>query len=402
MSSKTTIKSTKTSIKFSNTNKKNTIKEIISEYKRVMKEFIDILWIIDDTPDFISKKIYSQVDSWFTAALLQNAARQASGIVRQCKGKQVKRKFVINKLISENKLKRARKLQKIYDGISISKPKLNNVGLTLGGRFAIMDFDNQTSFDGWITLKCISKDIRLKIPFKKTKHFNKLLSLGKLKSGIRLSNKNITFMFDVPEIKKKSTGSTLGIDIGLKNVISCSNSHISKINSHGHDLNSICSILARKKGESKGFKRAQAHRTNYINWSINQLNLDKVKQVNIEEIKYLRYKNKTSKKLSHWTYTDIFGKIESYCEEHGVHVLKVNPTYTSQRCSNCGFTRKSNRKGKLFKCSECGYTTDADLNASINISLRLKPIWKKQRLKQMNRVGFYWLVEGQDCIVPVV
>jgi len=389
-------------MKFSNTNKKDAIKNIIFEYKRVMEEFITLMWLIDDLKPLADKELTSQVSTWLSARMVQCASKQASGIVRGTRRKQEKRLFVIGELIKENKLKRARKLQKIYDEVSISKPNLNNVEPELDSRFVKIDLDNSTSFDGWIDLWCIGNKLKLQIPFKKTKHFNKLLALGELKKGIRLSSKNITFMFDIPEVTKKDSGITLGIDIGLKNVISCSNSHISKPNPHGHDLDSICSILARKKGESKGFKRAQAHRTNYINWAINQLNLSGTKQINIEAIKNLRYKNKSSRKLARWTYTDIFGKIESYCEEHGVHVLKVNPTYTSQRCSNCGWTRKSNRKGKLFKCGQCSLELDADLNASINISLKLKPIWNKQRLKQANRVGFYWLVDGQDSIVPVV
>ncbi len=73
--------------------------------------------------------------------------------------------------------------------------------------------------------------------------------------------------------------------------------------------------------------------------------------------------------MSHWTYTDIFEKLKSYCEEQGVLVTRVNPAYTSQKCSACGSIARENRSGKLFKCTECNFTQDADLNASKNISL---------------------------------
>jgi hypothetical protein len=43
---------------------------------------------------------------------------------------------------------------------------------------------------------------------------------------------------------------------------------------------------------------------------------------------------------------------------------------------------------------------DSDLNASINLSLDLMPIGKKERLLQNNRKGFYWHVTGQEHIVP--
>ena len=104
--------------------------------------------------------------------------------------------------------------------------------------------------------------------------------------------------------------------------------------------------------------------------------------------------------MSHWTYTDISYKLESLCEEHGVQTLYVSPTYTSQRCSECGWVRKSNRKGSQFKCKSCGFTLDADLNASLNIALDLPDISEKKRLSRPNKKGFYWNVIGKECIVP--
>jgi len=65
-------------------------------------------------------------------------------------------------------------------------------------------------------------------------------------------------------------------------------------------------------------------------------------------------------------------------------------------------TRKGNRKLKQFKCDICGFAADADLNASINLSLDLSFITKKERLSQINREGFYWFEIGQEPIVPDV
>ena len=207
-------------------------------------------------------------------------------------------------------------------------------------------------------------------------------------------------MFDLPDIEPKKNGSIYGVDVGMKNSISCSNGYISEKNNHGHDLMTIAKLLSRKKKGSKAFLRCQKHRKNYINWSINNLNLDTCKQLNIEKIKDLRRYKKTSRLMSHWTYTEIFGKLKSKSHEQGVLVHEVSPTYTSQRCSECGWVHKASRNGKEFKCTSCGFTTDADLNASINISLPLPQISEEKRLKQANRTGFFWVVEGQEPIVP--
>ena len=48
-------------------------------------------------------------------------------------------------------------------------------------------------------------------------------------------------------------------------------------------------------------------------------------------------------------------------------VIRINPAYTSQTCSWCGFTDAINRWKRLFHCVSCGFTHHADCNASCNI-----------------------------------
>jgi len=396
------IKSSKTSLKFSNAGKINILNKIIDEYTIVVRSFVDILWEMETVPKFIDKDITRKIDTWLSARMVQCAGKQASGIVRGTKKKQEKRLFVYNKLISEGKSRKAKKLKRFIDKNIISKPKIETLEMELDSRFVKINFENETSFDGWITISSIGNKLKLKIPFRRNKHFNLLYSKGTLKDGVRLGRNTISFNFDIPDKIKKDKGGVLGIDIGQVTTITCSNGFSSIKDIHGHDLNSITDKLSRKQKGSKGFKKGQEHRQNYINWSIKQLNLDEVKEVRIENIKNLRKGKRSSKKLSLWTYTDIFYKIEDYCNEHGVHVVKVNPTYTSKRCSVCGWTRSSNRKGKQFKCGHCGNIIDADLNASINIATPLKPIWFKQRQQYNIKKGFFWNIVREDNIVPLV
>lgn len=55
----------------------------------------------------------------------------------------------------------------------------------------------------------------------------------------------------------------------------------------------------------------------------------------------------------------------------GVPFMLVDPAYTSQACSHCGFISKSNRKSQSeFHCGQCGYVAHADYNAAQNIAHR--------------------------------
>ena len=50
-------------------------------------------------------------------------------------------------------------------------------------------------------------------------------------------------------------------------------------------------------------------------------------------------------------------------------VEKVNPAYTSQRCSACGHIAAESRKSQaLFVCVACNFTLNADVNAARNIA----------------------------------
>jgi len=391
------IRSTKTSLKFSNVKKLDSLHLFIDEYRNVVSQFVNILWEQKKVKCLIPKETTSLITSWISKRAIQCAAKQASAIVRGTKQKQSQRLFVIKKLQSEGK--DYSKLQKLYDTLQITKPNVM-VEPELDSRFIKIVMDNPTSFDGWVTLSSLGNSLKIEVPFKKHKHFNKMLLKGTIKSGIRLSKKMITFMFDIEDSKPKTVGSLIGIDVGLSTTLSCSNGQVIQKDNHGHDYMSICKCLSKKRKGSKGFRKVETHRTNYINWTINQLNLKDVKEVNREEIKNLRKGKRNTRLMQSWNYRELFDVMDRKLSEQGVLVNLLNPTYTSQRCSSCGWVRKGNRSGKLFKCDKCFFECDADLNAAINLSFKLKPIGKQQRLKQENRTGFYWTVLDQELIVP--
>jgi putative transposase len=57
--------------------------------------------------------------------------------------------------------------------------------------------------------------------------------------------------------------------------------------------------------------------------------------------------------------------------EHKAHgrVRRVDPKYTSQRCSACGHVAPENRESQaIFRCVACGFTLNADWNAARNIA----------------------------------
>ena len=390
------IRSSKSSLKFSNTGKKESLSSFIDEYQKLTSFFIDTIWDMDIIPSLLPKEITSKSSTWLSARMIQCAGKQASGIVRGTQRKQRARMWRYKKLLEDGRTKDAEKLLKFIDKTKVTKPDIKSLCPELDSRFIKLDLKE----DGfcWITITSIGNRMKLILPFKRTAHFNKLLKNETIKSGIRISRNNATFMFD-REIKLKESGSKIGIDVGINKCFVTSDNIHSQEDIHGHSLKSITQKLTRKKKGSKSFKKADSHRTNYVNWSLNQLNLSGVKEVNIEKLRDMRRGKRTSRYLSHFTYTAIRKKIESLCEQSGVLINEVEPSFTSLRCSCCGWVRSSNRKKELFECSNCGFATDADYNASLNIRMDFG-LPRSKRRSYSKKTGFFLLVSGQEHIVP--
>ncbi len=80
-------------------------------------------------------------------------------------------------------------------------------------------------------------------------------------------------------------------------------------------------------------------------------------------------KGRQNRRLHGWSFAQLKAFLAYKAEERGCTVAEVNPRHTSQRCSRCGHTARTNRRSRaLFCCRACGHTLHADLNAARNIA----------------------------------
>jgi transposase len=395
------IRSTKHSTKFCNSNKINTLNSFISEYRRTGQLIIDYIWengYADFVPEkdklkcpkYIDYKKFNFIFTNLSARALSSLTNQICFLFSSAVRKRNKILYIKDKLVSENKS--LVKIDTVLNKYKLVKPNFLNVNPELSSKCC--DIEKGNSFDYFIRLSSIGKEYgHIKIPIKNTKVSSKWLKTGKLLNSFSIGSKNISMRFDIQKNNKNNIGTKIiGIDQGYKDIATLSDKQITpKNDSHNHSLESIIGKLSRKKKGSIAFKKAQDHRKNFINWSINQLNFDGVKEVRLEKIWNITFKKRTSRKLSHWTNTLIRDKIKKKCEELEVPVIGQDSSYRSQRCSKCGLVRKANRKGKIYKCNSCKFEADADFNASLNHIVDLPPInWDFRNQRYNLGKGFYW------------
>lgn len=81
-----------------------------------------------------------------------------------------------------------------------------------------------------------------------------------------------------------------------------------------------------------------------------------------------RTRQKQRYSLNSWSFYQQEMMIEYKAKKYGVPIFYVEPQYTSQRCSNCGYIDEANRNGNLFCCKKCGKVENAGANAGFNIA----------------------------------
>jgi len=98
-------------------------------------------------------------------------------------------------------------------------------------------------------------------------------------------------------------------------------------------------------------------------------------KVDPETGKYLkngaRAKSGLSKAIADAAWHGLYLKIKSQAEKLGNWVELVDPRYSSQQCSVCGFTSPTNRAKEKFICESCNYYDDADCNAAKTLATRV-------------------------------
>ena len=84
-------------------------------------------------------------------------------------------------------------------------------------------------------------------------------------------------------------------------------------------------------------------------------------------------RSKKERRLSNsWAFFQLRQFLIYKAIKHGVHLVFIDPRYTSQTCHNCNHIHpvrgESYRSGKKFSCGHCDWVGDADYNGAKNIS----------------------------------
>ncbi len=194
---------------------------------------------------------------------------------------------------------------------------------------------------------------------------------GKLTNMVQITEDGTLRL--VKEIKKK--------DINLSEVF------YSKVREYADKIDRIQREMQRrgeKPTESKRYIRLQHRLSEYVKNEVRRIinrviELYKPQRLILEDLRGFLQRvinnfPKTVKRvLIRFGFGELKRKLKEVSEEYGIEVIFVNPAYSSQACSNCGYVDKENRKTRSeFECKLCNKQLHADVNASRNLLSRAK------------------------------
>lgn len=232
---------------------------------------------------------------------------------------------------------------------------------------------------------------REKMPFVCGDFQRDILKRGLIKQCDLVRRKNGTFFLHVsvvlPDELEMKVSDVLGVDLGISVIAADSDGNLycgKKLNRIRHRNKSLRRKLQKKgtksakrllKKRSKKEQRFVADSNHCISKQIVGLAKRTARAISIEELDGIRSRIRARKAerttLHSWAFAQLGGFLAYKAQRAGVPLLRIDPRYTSQACSECGHTEKANRRTRdAFVCKACGHSAHADTNGARNIRLK--------------------------------
>jgi putative transposase len=200
----------------------------------------------------------------------------------------------------------------------------------------------------------------------------------------------VIFTCEVEAKLLRQTGQTIGIDLGLIHIITPSEGKKTEARKYFSKAEKALRkaqrrLARRKKGSvrrekarrlvAKLHRKVQRQRLDFLH----KLSTDLIKVNDVIQIEDLNIKGLASgmlaKRVNDAAWGTLTQMLDYKAEYAGRQVVRVDPRYTSQDCSNCG--HRSGKKPlhiRKWVCGNCGSIHDRDVNAAKNIKARAVPL----------------------------
>jgi putative transposase len=281
-----------------------------------------------------------------------------------------------------------------YSNARENPPKLQNVCIQANANVVVIEPSRSTQFDFWLRISTLETGHPIRIPIKLYNHAKETLAqFPKLCNGVTFNRREgkwfATFIVKRKGSKVESS-KVVGVDIGMVSIVSTSHGRrygevspelrrrVECANEKRRRKQQLNACLKRKSLATVSLKddKAEAFARNEIGRALNQM-LDELpggikialERLTVKDMRFRSRQMNRALRASQLGY--IRDKLKFKLDERGIRYRSVQPAYSSQQCSQCGFTISMNRRSQAkFHCLWCGFEANADENAASNIAER--------------------------------
>lgn len=206
---------------------------------------------------------------------------------------------------------------------------------------------------------------------------------------------------DVPETEGFDPEDWIGIDLGIANIATTSDGdrfcgkptlktrdRYAALRAHHQRRAATATKRSVRRNQRRKLQalsgsesRFRKHENHVISKALVATAKRTARGLALEDLTHIRLRAKARGKkqrgrLHGWSFRQLRTFVAYKATLDGVPVRLVNPAYTSQGCSACGYIDRKNRPNQsTFCCLACGHAENADLNAAKTIrSLARRPI----------------------------
>lgn len=272
-------------------------------------------------------------------------------------------------------------------------PSMKGISMALDEKVAVVaESNNDNSLVGyWVKLSTITPRKPIMLPVSKNKYYEAIkaaranfIQLNKDRDGYI----SISFVKEIEPKEITFKTDRLSIDLGLTNLLTLNDGSMyghtylfSRLKDYDRKISTLCTKLQRNNLRPRSSRRyrklvdsLRAFLKNEINRVMNKvLNRFMPKHIVVERLKFQsqRLSKRLNRLISNFGKSIVRTKFNDFSEKYGITIEEVNPAYTSQTCSSCGYVAKKNRRSQsVFICACCGLKLHADINAARCIDAR--------------------------------
>lgn len=210
----------------------------------------------------------------------------------------------------------------------------------------------------------------------------------------------ISILYELPNPTKIEPQTLLGIDLGIKKLITLSDTQTIENNKYIEKYEKRIQqkqkeLSKKQKGSNNYYKCLRKLDNLYTRLrNARKYNIHKItKQITNEydiittenlDNKQMIMEKKLSKSLTDASLTEIINTLEYKANEKGKYLFKVDRYFpSSQKCYICGNINHKYKdlKERIYKCNKCNNEIDRDLNASINMMIEGYKMYIKSKYK---------------------